>query len=140
MGKTFVNQGGKVEKTDLLRECVEYNKTFNEIQRCFRRLEYSFKHYLSIFNSIRDAVVVADLYRNIIDANRAFTNVFGYTKDEILGKNSRMLFAEEEDYNYTGREVYDSRCYIPGKIIEANYRRKNGETFRGEVFCLEACG
>ena len=126
-----------MEKSDLLRECVEYNKTFAEIQRCFRRLEYSFKHYLNIFNSIRDAIIVTDLYRNIIDANRAFTTVFGYTKDEVLGKNSRMLFAAEEDYAYTGKEVFDYKHYIPGKIIEADYKRKNGEIFRGEVFALK---
>lgn len=126
-----------MDKTDLLRECVEYNKTFNEIQRCFRRLENSFKHYLNIFNSIRDSIIVTDSYRNIIDVNKAFTVVFGYTKDEVLGKNSSIIYAEEEDYIYTGKEIFDARYYISGKIIEANYRRKNGETFRGEVSALK---
>lgn len=126
-----------MENTDLLRECIEYNKTFGEIQRCFRKLEYSFKHYLNIFNSIRDAIVVSDLYRNIIDVNKAFTTVFGYAKDEILGKNARIIFATEENYAYVGREVYDSKHYTPGKIIETDYKRKNGEIFRGEVYALK---
>lgn len=126
-----------MDKTNLLRECVEYNKTLNEIQRCFRRLEDSFKHYLNIFNSIRDAIVVTDSFRNIIDVNKAFSVIFGYTKDEVLGKNSSIIYAEEEDYKYAGKEIFDAKYYVSGKIIETNYRRKNGEVFKGEVSAIK---
>lgn len=38
-----------------------------------------------------DAVVISDLNANIEYVNQAFIDGTGYSRDEVLGKNSRML-------------------------------------------------
>ncbi len=45
----------------------------------------------TVFESAMEAVIVADLDSNIVAVNRAFTDITGYHKDEVLGKNPRFL-------------------------------------------------
>ena len=45
--------------------------------------------------SITEAVVITDLEETILFTNEAFLRVFGYTKDEILGKNIVLIRSEK---------------------------------------------
>jgi PAS domain S-box-containing protein len=48
-----------------------------------------------------DAVFMTDLEGTIVYANPAFTNIYGYTPDEVIGKNPRILksgLLSKEDY------------------------------------------
>src|SRR6185369_6491943 len=83
-------------------------------------------------------IFVADLNRTVIDANQpALREVFGYELDEVAGKNSRMLYADEDGYNLSGREIFDRKGYVEGKIMEVALRKKGGEIFSGEIFALK---
>ena len=44
----------------------------------------------------QNAVIVMDAYGNILKVNKAFTDGFGYTNEEIAEKNFRLLFIEED--------------------------------------------
>jgi len=44
-----------------------------------------------IFEHSREGIMVTDARGNIVNANPAFTKVTGYTADECLGKNPRLL-------------------------------------------------
>src|SRR6185369_14974069 len=83
-------------------------------------------------------IFVADLNRTVIDANQpALREIFGYELDEVAGKNSRMLYADDDAYNQSGREFFNRKGYVKGKIIEAAMRKKSGEIFSGEIFALK---
>jgi len=90
------------------------------------------KRYRSLFNSIRDAILVADTDRNIINCNSAFTDLFGYTLDELKGKKTEYLYRDPEQFERMGKK-------LKGKIGEDNffhtidYRKKSGEVFAGET-------
>lgn len=102
------------------------------------RMDSNQERYVSLFDSMRDVIVISDQNRFIIDANQPATKeVFGYENDEIIGRNARILFADDEGYHYTGREVYDAKQCIRGRILQVNYRRKNGETFPAEICALK---
>ncbi len=99
-----------------------------------RELSASESKFRNLFHNIRDVVILVDGQRVILDANEpALRKVFGYSLEEILGKNSRMLFADEATYRKMGRH------YTPGAerqapgLLETVYRRKNGESFPAEV-------
>jgi sigma-B regulation protein RsbU (phosphoserine phosphatase) len=102
------------------------------------QLEQSERRFRNLFTSIRDVIFVADLERTIIDANQpALREIFGYELDEVTGKNSRFLYADDDGYNLSGREIYNQKGYVEGKIIEVALRKKSGETFSGEIFALK---
>lgn len=59
--------------------------------------------------SILDALPVAVLglrERRIIFANRAVEAIFGWKPEELIGKNTRVLYRSDEEYEEIGRHFY----------------------------------
>ena len=59
--------------------------------------------------SILDALPVAVIglrERQIISANRAVEAVFGWKPEEIIGRNTRILYRSDEDFEEIGRHFY----------------------------------
>ena len=88
--------------------------------------------YRGLFNSNRDAILVADKNRNIMDANPAFEEMFGYKLDEIKSKKTSYLYANESDYKEMGKYL-KQRTNDSGFVKLIAYKKKNGQTFFGET-------
>ena len=88
----------------------------------FRQSE---KKYRSLYNSIRDAIVVVDMERAILDCNQAFIDLFGYTLAEIAGKKTLSFMTTKKN---TGRFVIPSKftTMISTHLLYLNFKRKNG--------------
>ncbi|HEX9156952.1 MAG TPA: PAS domain S-box protein, partial [Syntrophales bacterium] len=59
--------------------------------------------------SILDALPVAVIglrERQIISANRAVEAIFGWKPEEIIGRNTRILYRSDEDFEEIGRHFY----------------------------------
>jgi len=59
--------------------------------------------------SILDALPVAVVglrERRVIFANRAVETVFGWKPEELIGKNTRILYRSDEEYEEIGRHFY----------------------------------
>ncbi len=111
-----------------VRELQEANAKIQSSERCYRNL----------FRSMRDVVIMADLDRTVLDVNQpAMRDLFGYETGEVVGKNTRFLYADEESYQFAGREVFNSKEFVHGRLIGAQFRKKNGEEFTGELFALK---
>ncbi|MEK7698788.1 MAG: PAS domain S-box protein, partial [Planctomycetota bacterium] len=101
-------------------------------------LQRSREQYKNLFNSIRDVIIIADMERNIIDANQpALRNLFGYELEDVIGESARIFYAEEAGYQFTGREIFEKKEATEGKILKVDCRRKNGEVFKGEIFAFK---
>ncbi|MBI4684759.1 MAG: response regulator [Nitrospirae bacterium] len=96
------------------------------------------RKYENLFNSIRDVIIITDPDQTILDVNQpALRNIFGYEYNDIIGKNAKVIYADEKGYKLTGGEIFERREYVEGKIIEVECRRKNGKTFFGEISALK---
>ena len=62
--------------------------------------------YLKSFFSAVPTGIGLVVERVLVDVNRKFCRMLGYTKKELLGKSSRMLYPTEEDFAYVGEEKY----------------------------------
>jgi PAS domain S-box-containing protein len=64
--------------------------------------------------------------------NRVFTTVnalcemTGYEACELIGRNSRMLYPTEDDFQYVGREKYRQISDRGIGVVETRFRRKDG--------------
>jgi len=90
------------------------------------------KKYRSLYNSIRDAILVSDINRTIVDCNQAFCDLFGYELAEMAGQKPRMLYATEEEYRRLGVDFVNHRD-DPGFLYLVHFRKKDGTVFPGEV-------
>jgi len=82
----------------------------------------------SVFESTHEGVVIADAAGNILDVNPAFCDITGYSREEVLGLNTRILKSGRQ-----GPEFYEamwqailSRGYWRGEIWN---RRKDGDIY-----------
>ncbi len=51
----------------------------------------------TVFGSSADAIIITDIYANIISVNPAFCRITGYSPDEVIGCNPRILASGEQD-------------------------------------------
>ncbi|MFA6504965.1 MAG: PocR ligand-binding domain-containing protein [Treponemataceae bacterium] len=72
-------------------------------------------------------VAIAVLYdRTIVEINDWFLSMIGYTREELLGKKTRVLYSTEEEYEHSGKDFYSRMAESGFAEIESRYRRKDG--------------
>jgi len=90
------------------------------------------KKYHNLYNSIRDAILIANTNREIIDCNPAFTEIFGYTLDEIQGKKTSHVYEDYQQYQKLDRMLKE-QGNDEKLFLTINCRKKSGAVFPGEV-------
>ena len=86
----------------------------------------------AIVDSAVDGIIVIDAHGRVEAFNRAAERLFGYSSDEVLGRNVDMLmpspYREEHD-TYVSRYLATGRAKIIGVGREVQGLRKDGTTF-----------
>ena len=54
----------------------------------------------SVFTHAREGIMICSADGTIIDVNEAFTRINGYSRDEVLGQNPRILSSGRQDREY----------------------------------------
>jgi len=83
--------------------------------------------YLEIVQGLEDGFFETDISGNFCFVNRAMSRIFGYSENELLGKNNRDYMDEKEakDVFRIFNKVYKSG--VPEKGIEYEILKKDGE-------------
>ncbi|MBI5437274.1 MAG: EAL domain-containing protein [Nitrosomonadales bacterium] len=82
----------------------------------------------SVIAHAHESIIITDSTGNIVDVNPAFTKVTGYTREEALGKNPRLLQSGRHGPEfYAG--MWQSIKGVGQWSGEVWNRRKNGEIF-----------
>ena len=88
-------------------------------------LQESREYARSLIESSLDMIIAVDNNRRIIEFNRAAQQAFGYSREEILGKDISLLYADPS----AGAEISRIIVKTGGVIQEVMNRRKNGQVF-----------
>lgn len=80
---------------------VRLSVTESEIQR----LRENEARYYTLFEESRDAIYLRDRSGVLLDANRAMEDLFGYTKEELIGMNVRDLRVVPSDMDKFQEEL-----------------------------------
>lgn len=126
VGKIEYDKKGK----PLLLKATEQDIT--ERKQAQNRILASEKRYRSLYNSIRDAILVADKNRKIIDCNLAFSELFGYSLEDVYEKKTLSVYAYEEEFKAMGKAIKAHDFKHPF-LYNIHYKKKNGELFLGET-------
>jgi two-component system, cell cycle sensor histidine kinase and response regulator CckA len=78
----------------------------------------------SIFNASPAGITLLN-NRVLTMVNNALCTITGYSKDEILGKNARMFYFDDQEYERVGR-IYKQSVYSGMVITESRFRKKDG--------------
>ncbi|BAF72270.1 bacteriohemerythrin [Sulfurovum sp. NBC37-1] len=90
--------------------------------------EEKLKLAASVFSHAREGIIITDAENKIIEVNDTFISMTGYKREEVLGKNPKLLKSGKHDSGFYA-EIWRSiseKDYWSGEIIN---RRKNGEEY-----------
>ncbi|HCY41106.1 MAG TPA: hypothetical protein DHV48_07090 [Prolixibacteraceae bacterium] len=101
------------------------DKDITERKRAEDALRNSEEKMSSIFR-VAPAGIGEVVNRVVMEINPRITEMTGYTKDEILGRDPRFLYPTEEEYDYVGKEKYRQIAEKGTGVVETRWRRKDG--------------
>ncbi|HEY3326774.1 MAG TPA: EAL domain-containing protein [Novimethylophilus sp.] len=81
-----------------------------------------------VFESSSEAITITDHDNRILSVNRAFTEVTGYTPDEVTGRNPRMFSSGRHDRAFY-QKMWNSLLTTGHWRGEIWNRRKNGDIY-----------
>jgi len=76
-------------------------------------------------SSMKDNVYITDLADKIIFVNKSFCETYGYEEQEIIGRESRILWKQNKQ-NAEGREIYKA---VNGWTLAFYHKQKDGTEF-----------
>lgn len=82
-----------------------------------------------IFDHLDEAVVVADTDRRMVYVNAAAEALFGYERAALLGRETRMLYADPADFSEQGRRRFNPDSTVTTENYRLSYRRAGGGVF-----------
>ncbi|WP_159522279.1 response regulator [Sunxiuqinia indica] len=88
----------------------------------------------TMFNAIEDGIIVSDTSRKIILANKGIKTTFGYSPEEIIGKTTKILYADEQKYKEAGTMVFGKNAKSQDQFFVTDFKDKNNLVFPGETF------
>jgi len=93
-------------------------------------------HYDSIFETIVDGIIIIDRFGSIQSLNPAAMNMFGYSKDELVGQNVNRLMYDEHSIQhdtYINNYLDTGESRIIGKDRDLRAKHKTGHTIPIEL-------
>lgn len=90
----------------------------------------------SVFTHAREGITITDPQGTIIEVNASFSRITGYTRDEVIGKNPRILSSGRQNkvfYDNLWQQLIDKGHWY-GEVWN---RRKNGEVY-AEMLTISA--
>lgn len=119
-----VEDEGKKYFLEITRDVTEYRHLILKLQR-------SEKRFKAILDTATDAIISIDENHRIILFNNAAQRIFGYSGQEVVGKDLDTIIPPGYGpYQfYIERFLENQKSDIIGKTISLNAMRKNGEVF-----------
>ncbi|PKH88143.1 diguanylate cyclase [Colwellia sp. Bg11-28] len=90
--------------------------------------EEKIKLAASVFSHAGEGIIITDDKATIIDINDAFTNITGFSREEAIGKNPRILQSGRQTPEFYADmwQALQNEGYWSGEVWN---RRKNGEVY-----------
>jgi diguanylate cyclase (GGDEF)-like protein/PAS domain S-box-containing protein len=93
-----------------------------------KRAENRLRQAAIVFDNTRDGIIIADRQACILAVNPAFTTITGYSEQEAVGKNMRLLQSGRQDQSFYREfwQALQSTGFWEGEMWN---RRKNGDIY-----------
>jgi two-component system sensor kinase FixL len=120
---------------DAKKYFLEITRDVTEYRDLILKLQRSEKRFKAILDTATDAVISIDENHRIILFNNAAQKIFGYSGQEVIGKDLNTIIPP----GYGPYQAYlkgfleKQKSDIVGKTISLNAARKNGEIFPVEL-------
>ncbi len=106
---------------------LTHTKLHEEIKE-HGRTEIQLKLFAKVFENTMEGISITDENGQVIAINSAFSTITGYSEEEVLGQNPRVLKSDRHDKNFYSKMWGDitTKGHWVGEIWN---RRKSGEAY-----------
>ena len=127
----WVRSRGKVVERDASGAPLRMAGTARDIT-AIRRAERERRVALEVLRSMSEAVAVIDLDFRFISVNPAFSRITGYSEEEVVGQDSRLLDSTQHssDFYRRVRDILERTGHWAGEMWQ---KRKDSEEFLGWI-------
>ncbi|MDD5329763.1 MAG: EAL domain-containing protein [Sulfuricella sp.] len=125
-----VNQGLEREALQA-RHIAELKQERDRLRRAQEELQQSEKKLrlaAKVFDNSTEGIIITDAQANILQVNRAFTDITGYSEAEAIGRNPRLLRSDRHDAAFF-LDMWAALVEYGNWQGEIWNRRKNGEAY-----------
>ncbi len=123
-------RGDLISRVVVLRDITERKQAEALIQE-------SEEKFRTIFEHASDEMVFLDTNGKIVDINRKSEEIFGYNRDEIIGRSFAELEALDTEYKDVAADLFKNVVIqgipIPDQLIELELKHKDGHKVFAEV-------
>ncbi len=130
----YDSSGNIVGAIQSIRDVTERKQAENDLRKSAEELRKSKQMLEKTFASLREAVLIIDAdSMKIVDCNPATSEMFGYTRGEVMGQTSAFLHVTEEALGKF-REYLHPALETQGFLFlpEFTMKRKDGTVFPTE--------
>jgi len=121
------------EEQDLIREIGIRLKVRFEEKEVQKKLQLSEDKFRTLFKSSVDGIASADMEGNFIDANKAFLDMLGYSKEELSKLTIRQLTPSKWHEMEDNRMILQLSEEGESGVYEKEYINKNGTIIPTDV-------
>lgn len=128
----FDKEGRFIGCVEICRDITEQKESEKQERLMTDSLRKSEAKYRTLFESVTDGIVFTDLEGNILDCNKEFLDMLGYSMEEIRTKTYKDIIPPKWHNMETGivRNQIMERGY--SDFYEKEYMRKNGVYSRSQ--------
>lgn len=129
---------GPLLQRDHITGLVGINVGIPDLRSALSSAEERERHHAllnAIFYDSPETIIATDTQRRIRIVNPAFKRLFGYSEEEVIGQNTRILYVEQDEYDQVGRdyqERMDGRG-PGGRAYTVRFRTRAGDEFHAET-------
>jgi len=117
------------ELVELRKRIAELKALKNECKQTEEALRRSEERYRTFFEQSRDAIYITSQEGEILDANQSTSDLFGYSKEEMIGLNVMKTYVRSED-RLKLQQMIERERFV--RDYEIKLRKKDGT----EMDCL----
>ncbi|NOZ04525.1 MAG: PAS domain S-box protein [FCB group bacterium] len=108
---------------------IQNTRLYKEVQRELAERKQAEEKFRTLFEESRDAIYISEKKGTIIEMNQAGLNLFGYSRDEMMGMKVTNLYVDPNERKRFIKEI-DRIGYV--EDFEAMLRKKDGT----DMICL----
>ncbi len=126
MNDTFRANPELIEEISALKQRIkELEQSESERKQAEGALQEQERKMSSIFRAAPVGIGMV-INRVLREANDMLCSMTGYSREELLGENARMLYPTQEDFDYVGKEKYRQIGEKNIGTVETRWKKKDG--------------
>jgi len=86
-------------------------------------------HMQTLFEVNGSGMLVVSSTRQILQVNRQFCNLFGYSREELVGQSAQVLHVDQQHYEAWAPRFQEAKAGFPIASADYPWRRKDGSVF-----------